>query len=53
VLKSLLKSITNATLKLFGLKLVKDKTKRKKESAPAIKMRYVHDPAFSYMVAIP
>lgn len=49
MLKSLLKSITNGTLKLFGLKLVKDKPKRKKESAPAIKMRYVHDPAFSYM----
>lgn len=48
-MKKLIKSFINGTLGLFDLKLVREKPKHKKGSAPAIKMKHVHDPAFSYM----
>lgn len=49
-MKKLIKKIINGALRTLGLKIVRIKPPEEKANKPALKMKYVHDPSYSYMV---
>lgn len=47
---TLIKNILKSIFRLFGFKLIKIQIPKTEQSQPELKMKYVHDPATSYMI---
>ncbi len=50
MIKKFIKNIIKATLEVFGFKLVKIKPPKNNTGQPALKMKHIHDPSYSFMV---